>query len=51
MTKFLSPNTVVTWSQLSKAFLNKYFSPSKMSKFHMDIIDFNQHERESLYET
>ena len=46
-----APNTFTTWDDLSRAFLKKYFLPSKTVKFRMDITSFSQLEGESLYET
>ena len=45
------PNTFTIWSELSKAFLNKYFPSNKMAKLCIEITCFNQHEGELLYET
>jgi len=44
------PNSFTTWEVLSKAFLNKYFPPSKTSKLRTDITSFAQQDGESLYE-
>ena len=40
------PNTFTSWGELTKAFLNKYFSPEKTAKLRMDITSFTQHEGE-----
>ena len=45
-----SPNTFITCTDLSKAFLNKFFSPDKTAKFRMDITSFCQQEGKILYE-
>lgn len=44
------PNTFTSWSDLVKAFLNKYFPPAKTNKLRMDITGFHQQDGESLYE-
>ena len=46
----MPPNTFTTWDNLSRTFLNKYFSPGKMAKFKMDITNFSQLNGELLYE-
>ena len=42
------PNTFTSWGELTKAFLNKYFLPEKMTKFNMDTTGFTQ-IKESRY--
>ena len=37
-----APNTFTTWADLSKAFLNKYFSPRRTAKLRMEISSFGQ---------
>jgi len=38
----MRPNSFTTWETLSKAFLNKYFSPGKTAKLRADITSFIQ---------
>jgi len=44
------PNSFTTWKMLSKAFLSKYFPPSKTAKLRAEITSFIQRDGESLYE-
>ena len=44
------PNSFTTWEMLSKAFLSKYFPPSKTAKMRAEITSFIQRDGESLYE-
>ncbi|CAL1383157.1 unnamed protein product [Linum trigynum] len=46
----LAPQSITTWAQLEKDFLNKYFPPSKAMKRQNDIADFEQIDDESLSE-
>ncbi|XP_075473922.1 uncharacterized protein LOC142504974 [Primulina tabacum] len=41
---------ITTWEDMAKAFLIKYFPPSKTMKLRADITTFAQYEQESLYE-
>ena len=45
------PNTFTSWEDLSRLFLNKYFSSARTAKLRMDITNFCQQEGKSLYET
>ncbi|XP_075515772.1 uncharacterized protein LOC142550583 [Primulina tabacum] len=42
--------SISTWEDMAKAFLIKYFPPSKAMKLQEDITTFAQFEQESLYE-
>ncbi|XP_075487951.1 uncharacterized protein LOC142527119 [Primulina tabacum] len=42
--------SITTWEDMAKAFLIKYFPPSKTMKLRADITTFAQYEQESLYE-
>ncbi|XP_073121020.1 uncharacterized protein [Henckelia pumila] len=42
--------SITTWDDLAKAFLTKYFPPSKSMKLRADITTFAQGEQETLYE-
>ncbi|XP_020270991.1 uncharacterized protein LOC109846180 [Asparagus officinalis] len=46
----LPAGSITTWDQLSRAFLAKYFPPSKTSQMRNQITIFVQKEGESLYE-
>ncbi|XP_073307104.1 uncharacterized protein [Primulina huaijiensis] len=46
----LPVGSITTWEDLAKAFLIKYFPPSKTMKLPADITTFSQFEQESLYE-
>ncbi|XP_073153095.1 uncharacterized protein [Henckelia pumila] len=46
----LPAGSIITWEDLAKAFLTKYFPPSKSMKLRTDIIMFAEGEQESLYE-
>ena len=46
----LPPGSITTWDQLTQAFLNKYFPPSKTDHLRKQIVTFSQREDESLYE-
>ncbi|XP_073133495.1 uncharacterized protein [Henckelia pumila] len=46
----LPAGSIITWGDLAKAFLTKYFPPSKSMKLRTDITMFAQGEQESLYE-
>ncbi|XP_073123845.1 uncharacterized protein [Henckelia pumila] len=46
----LPAGSIITWGYLAKAFLTKYFPPSKSMKLRTDITMFAQGEQESLYE-
>src|SRR5436189_1206346 len=39
-----------TWDELSKAFIYKYFPPSRASQLKNEILGFQQLDRETLYE-
>ena len=47
----MPPNSITTWEQLSKAFLTKYFPPSKTANLRNQITNFRQREGETLSET
>lgn len=40
------PNSFTNWANLSRAFLNNYFSPTTTGKSWMGIIEFSQSEGE-----
>ncbi|XP_073270202.1 uncharacterized protein [Primulina huaijiensis] len=42
--------SITTWEDMAKAFLLKYFPPSKTMKLRADITTFSEFEQESLYE-
>ncbi|KAI4347762.1 hypothetical protein L6164_008545 [Bauhinia variegata] len=42
--------SVDTWDSLAQKFLTKYFPPSKTTKLRTEIVNFNQFDRESLYD-
>ncbi|XP_075518303.1 uncharacterized protein LOC142552412 [Primulina tabacum] len=46
----LPVGSITTWEDMAKAFLLKYFPPSKTMKLRADITTFSQFEQESLYE-
>ncbi|KAI4299938.1 hypothetical protein L6164_033358 [Bauhinia variegata] len=46
----LPPSSLDTWDSLAQKFLTKYFPPSKTIKLRTEIVNFNQFERESLYD-
>ncbi|XP_073049447.1 uncharacterized protein [Primulina eburnea] len=46
----LPVGSTTTWEDMAKAFLLKYFPPSKTMKLRADITTFSQFEQESLYE-
>ncbi|XP_075478870.1 uncharacterized protein LOC142519727 [Primulina tabacum] len=46
----LPVGSITTWEDMAKAFLLKYFPPSKTMKLRVDITTFSQFEQESLYE-
>ncbi|XP_073017867.1 uncharacterized protein [Primulina eburnea] len=46
----LPVGSITTWEDMAKAFLWKYFPPSKTMKLRADITTFSQFEQESLYE-
>ncbi|XP_073158941.1 uncharacterized protein [Henckelia pumila] len=48
--KNLLAGSITTWEDLAKAFLTKYFPPSKSMKLRADITTFSQGEQEKLYE-
>nr|GEV24042.1 reverse transcriptase domain-containing protein [Tanacetum cinerariifolium] len=43
-------NSITTFKQMAKMFLEKYFSPSMMTKLRNEITNFRQHPDESLFE-
>lgn len=47
----LPAGSITTWDQLVKAFLVKYFPPSKTASLRNQITTFSQKKDESLYET
>ncbi|XP_073154031.1 uncharacterized protein [Henckelia pumila] len=44
----LSAGSITTWEDMAKAFLTKYFPPSKSMKLRTDIKTFSQSEQETL---
>ncbi|GJU56213.1 reverse transcriptase domain-containing protein [Tanacetum coccineum] len=46
----LRRNSITTFDQMAKIFLGKYFSPSTVTKFRNNIMNFRQEPDESLFE-
>ncbi|XP_073119954.1 uncharacterized protein [Henckelia pumila] len=46
----LPAGSIMTWDDLAKYFLTKYFPPSKLMKLRTDITTFFQGEQETFYE-
>jgi len=46
----LPPGSISTWEELTKAFLAKFFPPSKTVSLRNQITSFTQREDETLYE-
>lgn len=46
----LEAHSITTWDVLAQKFMNKYFLPSKLTKFGNEIMSFCQNEFESLYD-
>ncbi|XP_073153053.1 uncharacterized protein [Henckelia pumila] len=46
----LPAGSIMTWDDLAKSFLTKYFPPSKSMKLRTDITTFSQGEQETFYE-
>jgi len=46
----LPSGSISTWKELTKAFLAKFFPPSKTASLHNQITSFTQREDETLYE-
>jgi len=46
----LPPGLIMTWDELTKVFLAKFFPPSKTASLLNQITSFTQREDESLYE-
>nr|XP_016464110.1 PREDICTED: uncharacterized protein LOC107787102 [Nicotiana tabacum] len=44
-------NSITTWEELVKQFLNKFYPPNKTAKQIDDILQYRQHPSESLQET
>ena len=42
--------SITTWDDLTSCFLAKYFPPGRTSKLRNDILKFQQHQGETLYE-
>jgi len=47
----LPPGSISSWDELTKAFLARFFPPSKMASLRNQITSFTQGEDETLYET
>ncbi|CAM8996491.1 unnamed protein product [Rhodiola kirilowii] len=45
-----TPDSFTTWEELTVAFLNKYFPPSKTAYYRNKITNFSQLDGENLYE-
>src|SRR3954467_6538318 len=45
-----SAGAFTTWEELSKAFIYKYFPPSRASQLKIEILGFQQMDVETLYE-
>jgi len=46
----LPPRSIMTWDELTKVFLAKFFPPSKTTSLRNQITSFTQRDEESLYE-
>jgi Retrotransposon gag protein len=46
----LPAGSITTWDHLTKAFLTKYFPPSKTAQLRGQIVNFEQKGNESLYD-
>ena len=46
----LSPGSITTWDELTRAFLAKFFPPSKTASLRNQITSFTQRDDELLYE-
>nr|GFA41619.1 reverse transcriptase domain-containing protein [Tanacetum cinerariifolium] len=46
----LPRNSIITFEQMAKMFLEKYFPPSMVRKLRNEITNFRQHPDESLFE-
>ncbi|XP_070020371.1 uncharacterized protein [Nicotiana sylvestris] len=46
----LPTGSINTWEDITRKFLDKYFSPTKIGKFIMEIHNFYQKEREMVFE-
>ncbi|XP_071921786.1 uncharacterized protein [Coffea arabica] len=47
---YLPPDSITTWDQLKKKFLDKYFPASRAGSLRKEICGMKQHPGESLYE-
>jgi len=47
----LPRNSITTWQELIKKFMDKFFPPSKTAKLRAEIQSYHQYEMETLYET
>ena len=50
MVALITPESIPTWEELTKAFLAKFFPPSKTASLRNQITSFTQGEDETLYE-
>ncbi|XP_074306500.1 uncharacterized protein LOC141641750 [Silene latifolia] len=48
--KSYEPDSLRTWDDVSKAFLNKYFPPQRTARIKSELQGFTQHDAETLYE-
>ncbi|XP_074266674.1 uncharacterized protein LOC141589951 [Silene latifolia] len=48
--KSCEPDSLRTWDDVSKAFLNKYFPPQRTARIKSELQGFTQQEDETLYE-
>nr|GEW93016.1 hypothetical protein [Tanacetum cinerariifolium] len=46
----LPTGSITTWEDLTTRFLAQFFPPGRTAKLHNDILMFQQHQRESLFE-
>ena len=46
----LPSGCIITWDELTRAFLTKFFPPSKIASLRYQITNFLQKEDEMLYE-
>ncbi|XP_027103032.1 uncharacterized protein [Coffea arabica] len=47
---YLPPDSITTWDQLQRKFLEKYFPASRAASLRKEICEIKQHLEESLYE-
>ncbi|KAG8472664.1 hypothetical protein CXB51_034556 [Gossypium anomalum] len=50
MVIYLPPNSITTWAELSRVFLDRYFPAAKASELRRSILGIQQRSDESLYD-